>query len=118
MTESIEQIFGMIAERHPTNAEEKIGAYIEEYERTYHRYQNLISIEILFVFRKQKGNANFHKRFKDIYKKYGGTNFMVKKLSNETSSLIAKRYIDEMWNYRKEFCNAIQQKESRNRTID
>lgn len=108
MTKSIESIYWMIFERHPNDYENEIGKYIKEYEKTYERYRNLISIEILIIFRKYRRDTDFFERFKDVYEVYDGTEFMLKRLSDEARFSIAQRYIDEMWNYRKEFCHAIQ----------
>lgn len=113
MTESIWQIYTMIASADPQNAAEGISKYLNLFESNLNKYHQVMAIEILSVFRENQ-SIEFHNRFKDVYQEFGGTNFIVGKLSPEGMDKLCQRYVEEMWRYRKEFINAVQ-KERKNK---
>lgn len=113
MTESIWQIYTMIASVDPQNAAEGIGKFLSLFESNLKKYHQVMAIEILSVFRENQ-SIEFHDRFKDVYQEFGGTNFIVGKLSPEGMDRLCQRYVEEMWKCRKEFLNAVQKGNKRN----
>jgi len=109
MTESIWQIYTMIASADPQNAAEGISKYLNLFESNLNKYHQVMAIEILSVFRENQ-SIEFRDRFKDVYQEFGGTNFIVGKLSPDGMDKLCQRYVEEMWHCRKEFLDAFQKK--------
>lgn len=109
MTESIRQIFTMIANgTDPQNAPEAIKLYLQLFESNLQKYHQVMAIEILTIFREEK-SEEFIDRFKDVYQEFAGTNFLIGKINSDGIEHICRRYVNEMWKYRKEFLNAVQE---------
>lgn len=108
MTESIRQIFTMIANADPQNAPKAIELYLQLFECNLKKYHQIMAIEILTIFREEK-SEEFMNRFKDIYQEFAGTGFLIGKISADGLDKICQCYVDGMWNYRKEFINAVQE---------
>lgn len=109
MTESIWQIYTMIASADPQNAASGITKYLNLYENNLNKYHQVMAIEILSIFRDEQ-SEEFVIRFEDIYKEFSGTGFRIGKIKTADMDRICSRYVEELWKCRKEFLDAFQKK--------
>lgn len=103
MLSMYKKMYDDLKNEYPNDYARIIANQIRSLVSFYEKYESLATIEILNNLYNYRLDPLNQKVLKDVYEKYGTTNFLVEQLKNDDFVYIRNRYLQEVKNLGKEY---------------